>query len=1075
MITRYFKLSYIFFVFLFCFIINLNGGIDFAKNAYAHPVYVDSSPKQFQSLEQSPDKVIVYFSEALVLQYSQISVIDSDGNRVDDGVAENYNGDPSTLTTNLKENLPKGTYTINTKVLSAVDGHVVDNSVVFSVGEEAISAAGLGVETTFTSKSIFELISFDNSLSRVPGYIGQILILGAPFMFLWVSKPLLQYNHAFMQMNSIFVAIRRNLIKLIIISDILVIFSVIAMAVAQALSIGANIIDVFSTEFGEVLIIRLIISIILLIISFIFYNKYKKRPLYNIKNNKELLLIILLGLAILFTNSLISHAAALEDEGTLPIFLDYFHGIAASIWIGGLVFLAFNFVPQILQIKKEIENESENINVNELKSRIIISIVIPRFSIIILPILASIVLTGPALLWSIENNLFTTFSSLYGKILILKLTLAMIMVAMGAYHEFVTHSKLSKSIIKKVRDGSAEIITTTATNLSSQTRRFHILLRIESIIGIALLFVVSLMTNMVLPSGEFPTLDNDNSDNLSLSQEINPLTSSNNQANATLENNNGYLTDIYTNNQKVQVKLEPASIGENTMTVSFTDLNNISSSSSSSNQNNANIENTTLKLNQIEKKIGPIQLEMEKIADGVFSATIPISTLGIWNIEIQGKTLQPNTPNTIATLNIDIQPPLTDLDLNITEYPTPTNQSLLLYPVYHKPTNSIWVGDNTPGSGRIFEFNITDKSYKIHEIEGTNLITLSVFDTIEDNILWYVDPTESIIGQYDVTANTSRGQYELPEMGIISGLTIDDQQNLWMSLVQANSIVKFDSKTNNFTEYEIPTQNSRPLALLYDKNNNYIWFTEAIGKLGKIDVNTGDITEYPNNNSTNSISEASDFSLTEPTALLLDPKTSNIYLSEHDSNSIVLFNPLIESFKRYPLPDDYNGLAFGMVFDIYDNLWIAQHTSDVLSILDPDSGKTTNVKIPKQGSFVQYLTTDSQGDIWFAEQRGNALGKATIKFIPSKIQPSSNTEQYSTNNTIADEDYATNILLEQMNIVKKLDFYEIVGPLLVVAIIASTLLYINSYKKLYSNLNDLYLFQRKYNKDQTKKPRKKER
>src|SRR5215203_4111450 len=716
MITRYFKLSYIFFVFLFCFIINLNGGIDFAKNAYAHPVYVGSSPKQFQSLEQSPDKVIVYFSEALVLQYSQISIIDSDGNRVDDGVAENYNGDPSTLTTNLKEDLPKGTYTINTKVLSAVDGHVVDNSVVFSVGEEAISAAGLGVETTFTS-------------------------------------------------NSIFVAIRRNLIKLIIISDILVIFSVIAMAVAQALSIGAIIIDVFSTEFGEVLIIRLIISIILLIISFIFYNKYKKRPLYNIKNNKELLLIILLGLAILFTNSLISHAAALEDEGTLPIFLDYFHGIAASIWIGGLVFLAFNFVPQILQIKKEIENESENINVNELKSRIIISIVIPRFSIIILPILASIVLTGPALLWSIENNLFTTFSSLYGKILILKLTLAMIMVAMGAYHEFVTHSKLSKSIIKKVRDGSAEIITTTATNLSSQTRRFHILLRIESIIGIALLFVVSLMTNMVLPSGEFPTLDNDNSDNLSLSQGINLLTSNNNQANATLENNNEYLTDIYSNNQKVQVELEPVSIGQNTMTVSFTDLNNSSSKSNSNSisQKDVNIENTTLKLNQIEKKIGPIQLEMEEIDDGVFSATIPISTLGTWNFEIQGKTLQPNTPNTIATFNIDIKPQLSDLEFNITEYPTPTNQSLLLYPVYHKPTNSIWVGDNSPESGRIFQFDITDKSYKIHKIEDTNLITLSVFDPIESNILWYVDPTKSMIGQYDVTANKSRGQYELSE------------------------------------------------------------------------------------------------------------------------------------------------------------------------------------------------------------------------------------------------------------------------------------------------------------------------
>jgi len=184
-ITIYFKLSSIVFVFfLICFIISLNGIIDFPKNAYAHPVVIDSSPKQFESLEDSPDKVIVFFSEAIVLQYSKISVIDSEGNRLDDGVAENYNDDPSTITTNIKdEELAQGTYTINTKVLSAVDGHVVDNSIVFSVGE---AVSGLGEETTSISKSIFELVSFDNSLSRVPGYIGQILIIGTPFIFLWI-------------------------------------------------------------------------------------------------------------------------------------------------------------------------------------------------------------------------------------------------------------------------------------------------------------------------------------------------------------------------------------------------------------------------------------------------------------------------------------------------------------------------------------------------------------------------------------------------------------------------------------------------------------------------------------------------------------------------------------------------------------------------------------------------------------------------------------------------------------------------------------------------------------------------
>src|SRR5215204_2030279 len=1047
MITRYFKLLSIVFVFLFC--IPSLTSIDFFNDVYAHPVVIDSSPKQFQSLEESPDKVVVFFSEAIVLQYSQISVIDSQGTRVDDGKPENYDDDLSTIATNINEDLPKGTYTINTKVLSAVDGHVVDNSVVFSVGE---TISGWGeLPTTATSKSIFEIISFDNSLSRVPGYVGQILIIGAPLIFLWIQKPLSQFDHIRIQMNNVFVGARKNLVKLIIIADSLVIFSVVIMVVLQASSIGGNVIDVFSTEFGEILIIRLIISIILLIVTLIFYNKFNKSQYYSVNNNKGLLLIISLGLAILFTNSLISHAAALKD--TLPIFLDYFHGIAASIWIGSLVFLAFIFIPRILQIKE-----------NELKSRII-SIIIPRFSILILPILGSIVLTGPTLLWSIENNLFTTFSSLYGKILILKLILAAIMILLGGYHEFVTSNKLRNILIKRIGD-CTELLST--ASLSPSLRKFQILLRIESLVGIALLFVVSLMTNMVLPSGEFtPTLDNNN--NILAFSQINTINNNNtnnknnNQFNNLASQTDGYITDLYSNNQKIRVKIEPVSIGQNTITISFTDLKNNNSGSS---QTNANIENTMLKLYQIEKNIGPIQLQMEKISNGVFSTTIPISTLGIWSIEIQGKTLKPNTPNTISTFNIDIKPRLSDLTFNITEYPTP-DQNLLLYPVYHKPSNSIWIGGTIRGSGRILEFSISDKTYKIHKIKDTNLITFSIFDPIDDNILWYIDPSEGIIGRYDITTNKTEEEFQLPDIGIISGLTIDNKQNLWMTVIQDNSIVKLDSMTNNFTTYNIPTENSRPLGIIFDKNNNYIWLAEALGKLGKLDIKTGKITEYPNNSTNSSVSVA-DFSLSEPTALLLDPKTSNIYISEHESNTIVRFNPIIESFKRYSLSDNNDGgLAFGMVFDMYDNIWIAEHVSDVLSILDPTSGKTTTVKIPKEGSFVQYLTTDSQGDIWFAEQRGNALGKATIKFIPSNIQPSS-TEQSPTHNTTTNQNNNNDIISKNIG---KIDFYEIYGPLLVVAVIASTLLYINSYKKLYTNLNDLELFQ-KYFKDQSKKTKK---
>ena len=222
---------------------------------------------------------------------------------------------------------------------------------------------------------------------------------------------------------------------------------------------------------------------------------------------------------------------------------------------------------------------------------------------------------------------------------------------------------------------------------------------------------------------------------------------------------------------------------------------------------------------------------MEKISNGSFNALIPFSTLGLWNLEIQGKTLQPNTPNIVANLEVNIKPRNSDLQFNIIEYKTP-DSSLLLYPIYQASTNSIWVGDSQPGSGRIWEFEIESKSYKEHKINDVNLITLSLFDPLNEYILWFLDPTSSILGKYNTDTNTTE-IFELPNKGVISGLTIDDNQNIWMTVIQDNSILKYDINKNEFETFRIPTENSRPLGIIYDGNNEYIWFAESKGKIGQ--------------------------------------------------------------------------------------------------------------------------------------------------------------------------------------------------------------------------------------------------
>jgi len=969
----------------------------FPAQVFAHPIITDSNPKQFQSLENPPDRVTVYFSEPIVLPYSQISVIDSEGNRADEGNPENYNGDTSTISVPLKTGIGEGTFTINTKVLSAVDGHVVDGSVVYSIG---------GGEADFSqikskSKDIFDLLSIDNSLSRIPGYVGQIVIVGASFIFLWIQKPLSKYEWIKSLLQPNLYLIRRDLIKLIIIGNILVLFSIIATVLIQASAIGGSVWDVLTTEFGKIIIIRLGLGLILLGFLLFCYKKFKIS-----KKEKDkvvyFIAIMCLGLSLLFTNSLISHSAALKSFG--PILIDYFHGIAASFWIGGLIFLTFIFISKIFLIKDE-----------ELKAKII-SMVIPRFSVIIIPVLGSISITGPILLWSIESNLSTTIDSLYGKILIVKLILAAIMIILGGYHQFITEKRISTLSIKQI--GEKGHTKQTLANQPNFLKRFIWTLRIETLVGLCLLFVVSLMTNMVLPSGELPSSNITNS-----SQTVN-------LANQVQNNNDIYSTVVYSENQKIQINLNPGRLGENKIFVEFSDYNSNPA---------ANIINATIKLSQIERGIGPILIDMQKISNGRFNAVVPFSALGLWNVEIQGKTIQPNTPNTIATFEINIKPRISDLQFNITEYKAPQN-SLLLDPVYQASTNSIWVGDSLPGSGRLWKFDIENKNYQVYTINGINLITLSVFEPKNPNILWFIDPTSNLLGKFHTDTNKTE-TYELPKKGVISGLTIDNSDNIWMSIIQDNSLLKFDINKKNFETFRIPTENSRPSSPIYDENNNYIWFAESIGKIGRLDIQTKTISEYPNVTESNTLERTI---LSEPTALLLDGKNSNLYISDHEKNSVIQFNTFTSVFKEYHLTD-INGLAFGMALDVYDNLWIAQHVSDTLAILDPNTGETINIDVPTSNSFVQYLVTDSKKDIWFAEQRGNALGKVTIKFIPNnspnmEFNPNSVADNKNNNQT------ANKII--NKNIFNKLNFNDFFGPLIIIAIVTSTILYVNSSEQL---------------------------
>jgi copper transport protein len=229
---------------------------------------------------------------------------------------------------------------------------------------------------------------------------------------------------------------------------------------------------------------------------------------------------------------------------------------------------------------------------------------------------------------------------------------------------------------------------------------------------------------------------------------------------------------------------------------------------------------------------------------------------------------------------------------------------------------------------------------------------------------------------YNPEANSTE-LFPVPDEGVLSGLAMDREGDLWIPVVQANTVVKFSVRGQNFTSFGIPTAGATPVGISSDSSGD-LWLAEAAGYIARIDAATGNITEYQPESQRNE--------LDEPTAVFPDPKGSTIFIAEHGGNTITAFSPLLGTFREYTTVNEA-GLPFGMAMDGYGNLWFAQHEIDRLGVIDPRTGASTEAKIPITGSWIQWLTSDDRGRIWFAAQRGAALGSITITAKPAAPGP----------------------------------------------------------------------------------------
>jgi copper transport protein len=119
-------------------------GLGLVPAAAAHSELLSSTPGSGEVLADSPNRVVLVFSEPIDPAHTSLDLLDSNGATIATGLGDHDPTSDKRLIATLPA-LAQGTYTVNWRALSAADGHSTSGSLSFGVGNVAAGSLPLDV------------------------------------------------------------------------------------------------------------------------------------------------------------------------------------------------------------------------------------------------------------------------------------------------------------------------------------------------------------------------------------------------------------------------------------------------------------------------------------------------------------------------------------------------------------------------------------------------------------------------------------------------------------------------------------------------------------------------------------------------------------------------------------------------------------------------------------------------------------------------------------------------------------------------------------------------------------------
>jgi copper transport protein len=426
--------------------------------AEAHANLVQSEPPAQAVLQHSPARVRLVYSEAVEPRFIEVTVLDAQRRRVDLGDAALAPGTDNAVTVSLDQALRPGVYTVQWRVVSAVDGHTTAGLVPFTVGDPgALPAAGAALPGAQSSASSGGLLGV---VARWLVVLAAVTLTGSFAFVPLVLAPGLRRLEAMAapdpdrrrrgpedeqpsrqtvakvgaRASERLLEIARMMLGVFAVGAVLVLIAETAAArdSGPLAAVGRPMWDLLTqTRRGTLWLARAALIAVLGAGLVLVTRDVRRDARVAVNRRWTWGLLTAVGGATLLVQSLGSHAAALRGQETLAVLVDWVHLLAVALWVGGLVQLTFTLLPALAPLG------------GPPRTRLLAALV-PRFSWIAGPSLAVIVLTGLYQTVRLSDGWRALVEEAWGRALALKLVLFAALALLGAFNLLIVSPRLRR-------------------------------------------------------------------------------------------------------------------------------------------------------------------------------------------------------------------------------------------------------------------------------------------------------------------------------------------------------------------------------------------------------------------------------------------------------------------------------------------------------------------------------------------------------------------------------------------------------------------------------------------------------